>query len=115
MTDEELAGGASLADARAAWDQFVRADDVLCVWGHHALAMLQRDELTLPERRIDVREVVRDHLKARSGSAEALVERLALPWRTAGRGRGGRRLGMLVAITRWLVAEARGSARRPPR
>lgn len=115
LTEDELAGGASLSDARAAWDRFVRPDDVLCVWGHHALGMLQRDDMTLPARRIDIRAVARDLLKTRSGSAEELVERRGLPWRSAGRGRGGRRLGMLVAITRWLVEEARGSARRSPR
>ena len=82
---------------------------MLCVWGHHALGMLQRDELTLPERRLDIRQVARDYLKTRSGSAEELALRLGLAWQSAGRGRGGKRLGMLVAITRWLVEEARGS------
>ncbi len=111
LTADELADGATLAVARAAWDRFVRADDVLCVWGHHALGMLQRDEMTLPERRIDVRGVARDYLKARSGSAEELALRLGLAWQPAGRGRGGKRLGILVAITRWLVDEARSSTR----
>lgn len=114
LSADELAAGVRIEAARSAWERFVRPDDVLCVWGHHARAMMQRDDLRLPERWLDIREVARDHLKARSGSAEELVERRALPWRSAGLGRGGKRLGMLVAITRWLVEEARGSARRPP-
>ena len=109
LTEDELANGAPLEVARSAWGRFVRPDDVLCVWGHHAFGMLQRDELTLPERRLDIRQVARDYLKTRSGSAEELALRLGLAWQSAGRGRGGKRLGMLVAITRWLVEEARGS------
>lgn len=111
LDEEELLRGEPLERARAAWASFVRPDDVLCVWGHHALGLMQRDGMPLPERRIDVREVARDHLKSRVGTPEQLVERLGLAWQPIGRGRGGRRLGMLVAIVRWLVAEARTSTR----
>ena len=50
----------------------------------------------------------------RPGRAEELVERLGLPWRSLGRGRGGERLGMLVAITGWLVDAARKSSGAAP-
>lgn len=109
LTADELARGVPLDEARAAWNRFVRPDDVLCVWGHHSLGLLQRDDLTLPGSVIDVRRVAGEVLKARPGRAEELVEGLGLPWRSLGRGRGGERLGMLVAITRWLVEAARES------
>jgi len=106
LAEAELASGASIDAARDDWNRFVRSDDVLCVWGHHALALMDRDGLALPERRIDLREVARDFLKTRFGIPEQLVERQGLDWRPAGRGRGGARLGMLVAMTRWLADEA---------
>ncbi|MBK7951957.1 MAG: DTW domain-containing protein [Deltaproteobacteria bacterium] len=107
LDEAELMRGDSLVQARSVWASFVRPEDVLCVWGHHALGLMQRDAMVLPERRIDVREVARDHLKSRAGTPEQLVERLGLAWQPIGRGRGGRRLGMLVAICRWLVEEAK--------
>jgi DTW domain-containing protein YfiP len=109
LSAEELARGVPLDEARSDWNRFVRPEDVLCVWGHHSLSLLQRDDMTLPRRVIDVRRVAGEVLRARPGRAEALVERLGLPWRSLGRGRGGERLGMLVAITRWLVETARES------
>jgi hypothetical protein len=96
-----------VALARAAWDRFVRPDDVVCVWGHHTLGLLRRDDMTLPERVLDIRKVAADFLKARPGSAEELVVRLGLTGRARGRGRGGERLGMLMAITHWLARAAR--------
>jgi DTW domain-containing protein YfiP len=110
LTADELAHGAPLVEARAAWDRFVRPEDVLCVWGHHSLGLLQRDDMTLPGRVVDLRRVAGDFLQSRPGSAEALVERLGLRWQSRGRGRGGDRLGMLVAITRWLAEAARGAS-----
>ncbi|MFO0687888.1 MAG: tRNA-uridine aminocarboxypropyltransferase [Myxococcota bacterium] len=110
LDEAELMRGDSIDQARTAWASFLRPDDVVCVWGHHALGLLQRDDFALPERRLDLREVARDHLKARSGSPERLVERLGLAWQPVGRGRGGERLGMLLAIARWLVAEVRGAS-----
>jgi hypothetical protein len=107
LTEDELAHGSPVAFARAAWDRFVRPDDVICVWGHHTLGLLQREDMTLPGRVLDIRRVAGDHLKSRPGSAEELVERLGLTWHSQGRGRGGERLGMLIAITRWLAEAAR--------
>lgn len=107
LTQEELARGISVVEARAAWDQFVRPDDVLCVWGHHTLGLLRREDMTLPERVIDIRRLAGDYLKSRPGRAEELIDRLGLTWQSHGRGRGGDRLGMLLSITRWLVEAAR--------
>ena len=107
LTEAELAQGVSISAARTAWDQFVEPDGVLCVWGHHSLALLQREGMKLPERVIDVRRLAGQYLNSRPGRAEELVDHLGLDWQSQGRGRGGERLGMLVAITRWLVEAAR--------
>ncbi len=114
LSAEELARGLPLDEVRADWNRFVRPDDVLCVWGHHSLSLLQRDDLMLPGRVIDVRRLAGELLQSRPGRAEELVERLGLPWRSLGRGRGGERLGMLVAITGWLVDAARKSSGAAP-
>ncbi len=109
LTAESLARGVPLAEARSDWARFLQPDDVLCVWGHHGLSLLQRDALPLPRRILDLRSVAGAHLSARPGRAEDLVARLDLDWQPLGLGRGGERLGMLVAITRWLVAAAQAS------
>ena len=109
LSAEELARGVSIEEARADWDRFVRPDDVLCVWGHHALSLLQRDALPLPRRVLDVRQLAGLALRSRPGRAEDLAEQLGLASRSLGRGRGGERLGLLVAITRWLVEAARAA------
>lgn len=113
LTEEELAQGVSVDDARAAWDAFARPDDVLCIWGHYTLDLMRRENMPLPGRVIDIRKVAGDYLKARPGSAEELIERLDLAWQSYGRGRGGERLGMLVAITQWLADAARRGTTTP--
>jgi len=107
LTRDELLTGVDLDAMRNAWNNFMHPDDVLCVWGTYALGLMRRDDLTLPGRIIDVRKVAGDYLKAAPGGAEELIARLDLPWESYGRGRGGERLGMLVAVTQWLVDAAR--------
>lgn len=102
-----LLSGLTLPAFRAAWHSFVRPGDVVCAWGHYATNLLQREQVALPERVIDLRKVAGDYLKSRPGSLEDLVEARGLAYRSRGQGRGGQRLGMLVAVTEWLAAEAR--------
>jgi hypothetical protein len=92
---------------RAAWSAFCRTEDAIVCWGPYALSLLRREGLTLPEHVIDLRKVAGDFLKCRPGSLEALIEARALAYEPLGQGRGGERLGMLVALTRWLRSEAR--------
>ncbi len=106
---EDLKAGRTVEEARADWHAFTRPGDVLCVWGHHALGLLQRDDLRLPERVIDLRALAGAVVGTRPGALESLVERLELPWQAMGLGRGGERLGMLVAVAEWLVAAARAA------
>lgn len=104
LSEQAVRGGGSVAELHAAWSAFVRPDDVLCTWGHYASKLVQREHLPLPESRLDIRALARDHLNARPGSAEKLVARLQLPHERCGLGRGGERLGMLVALSHWLRA-----------
>jgi DTW domain-containing protein len=112
LTVRQLAEGIDVAELRAAWAAFIAADDVLCIWGHYALDLMRREALSIPEHVIDLRKVVGDFLKTRPGSAEQFIERLELEWTPLGSGRGGRRLGMLAAVTRRLAMTAR-RGRRP--
>ncbi len=88
------------------FDAFTRSDDVLCVWGYYALDLLVRERGTPFTRVLDIRKVVGDFLKQKPGSLEALVEQRGLRFEALGGGRGGERLGMLAAVTRWLAEEA---------
>jgi DTW domain-containing protein YfiP len=103
----ELSAGLQVADFLEAWHAFARPDDVLCAWGHYGTDLLRREGGVLPERSIDLRKVAGDYLKRRPGSLEELVLELSLAWTARGRGRGGARLGMLEAVARFLVREAR--------
>ncbi|HEX5661276.1 MAG TPA: tRNA-uridine aminocarboxypropyltransferase [Polyangiales bacterium] len=88
------------------YDAFSQPDDVLCVWGYYALDLLARERGAKFARVLDVRKVVGDFLKQKAGSLEGLVADRKLAFEPLGEGRGGERLGMLTAVTRWLVQEA---------
>jgi hypothetical protein len=107
IAPERLESGLTLAAFRTAWDEFMRAGDVVCAWGHYANALLLREEVALPARVIDLRKVAGDYLKRGPGSLEELVAARGLTFQPRGLGRGGQRLGMLVAVVEWLAAEAR--------
>ena len=105
---ELLEQGLSLPEFRSAWQGFAHADDIVCSWGHYATNLLQREDIALPERVLDLRKIAGDYLKSRPGSLEELVAAQGLAFTPRGHGRGGERLGMLVAVTEWLAAEAHG-------
>lgn len=111
LAEAQVRSGVTREAFRAAWQAFLRPDDILCVWGTYGINLLRRHHTTLPERILDARKVSGDLLKRRPGSVEDLVEALALPFQACGSGRGGDRLGMLVSVTRHLVARA-GSLQR---
>lgn len=110
LDEAALRAGTSPGDFRAAWQAFRQPDDVLVAWGPYALNLVRQEGVRLPEQVIDLRKVAGDFLKCRPGSLEALIEARALSYQPLGQGRGGERLGMLVALTRWLAAEARSAA-----
>lgn len=106
LREEDLRGGISAAAFVEAFHAFMGPNDVLCSWGPYARTLLEQELGPLTQRFLDVRKVVGDYHKARAGSIEQRVAELDLPWQVMGQGRGGERLGMLVAVTRWLRALA---------
>lgn len=112
LSADALAQGISVEALLTRFREFGGARPVICAWGPYGPSLYAR-ELGAPfERFIDVRKTVGDYLKRQPGSLEALVAERALGWETLGCGRGGERLGMLVAATRWLAEEALRSADR---
>lgn len=106
LSNELLMAGCSIPELLGRWHTFLQPDDVLCCWGHYACELLRRETGRLPEQVVDLRKVVGDFLKSSPGSLEELVAARGLAFSVRGAGRGGERLGMLEAATRWLAAEA---------
>jgi DTW domain-containing protein YfiP len=105
---EELLAGGPLDELLTAWRAFVRPRDVLVGWGPYGLGLMMRSACAIPGLRVDARVLVRDLERKRMGS---LVETMGALGIEAGaplaRGRGGRRLAELAAVTRHLAGVAR--------
>ncbi len=106
-----LAAGESWASFRARWEAFLRPDDALCGWGHFPMSTLAREDVRLPDERLDARVAANALLAARVGTAEECVERLAATGRTADEGapsiapgRGGARMSALCRVVAALTA-----------
>ena len=96
---------------RQQWRAFVRDDDVLCSWGTYATTLFAAEGGYLPPTRLDIRQVVRAHVKGRFGTMDELLVRLGAGASPAlGRGRAGERLGQLVGLTRFLEGAASSPA-----
>jgi DTW domain-containing protein YfiP len=110
--DALLAGG-SLEALHDAWRAFVRPRDVLVGWGPYGLGLLGRSGCVVPGLRLDARVLVRDLERTRMGSLVETVGALGVdPGAPLARGRGGRRLAELAAVTRHLAAVSRAEAAR---
>ena len=105
-----LAAGEEWAAFRARWQAFARADDVLCAWGHFPTATLAREDVLVPEMRVDARVVANALFGERHGSAEACAGRLEESGRVApadaprASGRGGVRMEALRRIVGALLS-----------
>jgi DTW domain-containing protein len=108
LSESALRAGCSVADTLRSFADFAGDDDVICVWGHYAASLYLRERGGAFARIVDIRKVVGDFLKGRPGSVESVVAEQGLTYEPLGQGRGGERLGMLVAVTRWLAEHARG-------
>jgi DTW domain-containing protein YfiP len=106
LDEAELRAGASIEALAEAWRGFVRPDDVLCGWNTYALDLLARELGPAPQPFVDLRKVTGDYVQRRAGSMEERVAALGLVSESCGRGRGGERLGMLLALAHWLVERA---------
>jgi DTW domain-containing protein YfiP len=102
---ERLAAGESWASFQARWSAFARPSDVICAWGRYPVDVLEREGLTLPATRIDLRPAAAVYLVARTGTVEECVGRMgtsAPPLFAAGR--GAVRAAALCAIVDRMIA-----------
>ena len=106
LLESDLQNGVGVAELLTSFDAFSLPQDVICTWGTYARDLFVRERLSPFARWVDMRKVVGDFLKRRPGSIEALVAERGLSFEPVGSGRGGERLGMLRAVTRWLADEA---------
>lgn len=68
IAEDAIARGASLAELHRAWRGFVRAEDVVCSWGHYEANLFVKSGGFLPEARLDLRHVARDVARGRVGT-----------------------------------------------
>jgi len=106
LDESAVRGGHSLRELHEGFRAFARPDDVICHWGPYGITLAEEAGLALGARLVDIRKVVGDVQKKRSGSLEDVVTAQRLPHHARGLGRAGERLGMLAAITQWLAAQA---------
>jgi DTW domain-containing protein YfiP len=90
----------------AAARAFLADAPAVCTWGPYASGLYERDVSALPGVCLDLRKVVGDVTRTQPGSLEQTVARLGLSHAPLGAGRGGERMGMLLAVARHLCAEA---------
>jgi hypothetical protein len=107
LSRRALESGCTGALLRQEWRAFLRDDDVLCSWGTYATALFEAEGGYLPPTRLDLRQVARVYLSGRFGTLDELLVRLgAGSSPPLGAGRAGKRLGQLVALTRFLEEAA---------
>ena len=108
IAESAVRAGLSVPGFSQAWGEFLKPDDVLCTWGPYAANLVRQENAPLPSRIIDIRKVAGDYLRRGPGSSALLVRELGLSPASLGHDRCGERLGLLVALTQWLGALARG-------
>jgi len=104
--------GTDALAAGEAWDSFaerfmafLRPTDLLVAWGHFPLGTLVADGFRLEHRNLDVRPVVGNVLRQRTGTVEESVVNLGVDIPTVwGLGRGGERLASLCGVVEKLRA-----------
>ena len=104
ITAERLAAGETWASFCARWASFARADDLVCVWGHYAVDLVEAEGLPLPAARLDLRPAVNAHLGARPRTIEDCAAHLEVGAPASfAMGRGGARMAALAAIVERLT------------
>ncbi len=105
IAPETLRAGEAVADAMARWRAFVRADDVLCVWGSYSLDLL-RAEGDASRPFLDLRTATARRLGRSAGGVVPAATLLAgtdgAP--APGGGRADRRIAALAAVVESLSA-----------
>jgi DTW domain-containing protein len=90
---------------------FLRQGDALVTWGTYSTRLLAGAGLTHGHATYDLRRLAADALRGAPGSIDACLARLGRSSPPLGRGRGGRRLGQMLAVYREV---AKGREARPP-
>ena len=101
-----LLGGDRKDDALAALRAFVRRGDAIATWGGYATRWIGDSGLSVGAPTFDMRQVAARALRASPGSMERCAETLGLVPRRLGQGRGGRRLGVMLAMLRGLATRS---------
>jgi hypothetical protein len=110
LAPEILAAGDDLQRFVARWSRFLREGDLLCSWGGYPLELAEKAGALSACERIDLRKVVGDVARVSPGSTAEVVTRWGLGSSPLGTGRGGERLGELVALARHLATRPRDKA-----
>ncbi len=109
----DLESAEPLGEMFAAWNAFVKPSDVICAWGHYAPALFRKSGGEIPDARLDLRQIARDHLKRKVGTLELFCQSVnRVPTSSLTRGRAGKRLAQTVGILRMLVEIAQEDAER---
>ena len=97
QTTPRRAGGSG-SELAESFRTFLRPNDVLATWGTYATRMMAAVGLAPGVTMFDLRRVAADAMRASPGSIEECVATLNLSPTPIGRGRGGRRLGLMLAV-----------------
>lgn len=106
LTHERLEAGVTLDEFRAAWAEFLRPDDVLCTWGHHAVKLAAAAGAVLPREQIDLRRIARAIEHAPVGAIEGYASRVGAGSAPIADGRAGARVAVVAAVARHFSARA---------
>lgn len=104
LPPETIAAGLSGPELGAAFSQFLRADDVVCTWGPHVLALYEGMTGAALQSTIDLRQVACALGHQRVGTLAAYAAETGRLGEALGEGRGGRRLAEVYAVLAHLLA-----------
>jgi DTW domain-containing protein YfiP len=105
LAPEVLAAGESWTGFAQRFRAFLRPTDVLVAWGHFPLGTLAAGGLQFEQATLDVRPVVGNVLRQRTGTVEESVVKLGMAAPSAwAQGRGGERLACLCEVVEKLCA-----------
>ncbi len=108
--------GGTLAELGAAWAEFSCPNDVICSWGHYALALFGHEIGPLPNTGIDLRDLARLYAKRKVGTLDEcharLFEGAPVPPPLA-QGRAGHRLALLSSMAMRFAALAKTATDHP--
>jgi len=108
LDEAALAGWIEPEEMAGRWQAFRRPDDVWCGWGHFSAGLLQNAGVQAGSNQVvDLRVLAKRLMRARVGKVEEAWTWMELPPPApVYPGRGGRRLAMLEAVAREMIARA---------